>query len=257
MNDQKIGAAFRALRIRRGWRQSDVATKAAVSPGVVSLIERGHLEHVSTQALRRVAAALDVRLDVSIWMPHGELDRLLNAGHAALHEALAQHLDRLPGWIHAPEVSFAIYRERGVVDILAFHEPTGSLLVIELKTEFVSLEDLLTTMDIRLRHAAKIGRDRGWQAQSVSAWLVFAESATNRRRVREHAAALGAVFRADGRQMRGWLLKPVGTIRALSFWANFNGTTGKQMDSGRRRVRVRARARPVGLNAKTVELARV
>ena len=62
----------------------------------------------------------------------------------------------LPGWVHAPEVSFAFYAERGVIDILAFHEPTGSLLVIELKTEFVSLEDLLGTMDIRMSHAADI-----------------------------------------------------------------------------------------------------
>jgi len=253
----RVGAAFRAVRIRRGWRQTDVAQKAGVSPGVVSLIERGHIEHVSTRALRGVAAALDIRLDITLRLPHGELDRLMNEGHAALHEELARYLDRLPGWIHAPEVSFAVYRERGVIDILAFHASTGSLLVIELKTEFVSLEDLLTTMDVRLRHAAAIGRGRGWQVRSVSAWVVFAESATNRRRVRAHSAALRSAFPADGRLMRGWLHKPDGVIRALSFWANFNGITAKQTVAGRRRVRVRDTGRHVARSRTTVELAQV
>ena len=163
----------------------------------------------------------------------------MNAGHAALHEALARHLARLPGWVHAPEVSFAIYRERGVIDILAFHEPTGSLLVIELKTEIVSIENLLTTMDIRMRHAAQIARDRGWNARSVSAWVVVAESDMNRGRVDGHRAALRAAFPADGRRMRAWLRRPEGRVRALSFWADFSATTGIGNAAARRRVRVR------------------
>ena len=133
---------------------------------------------------------MEVHLTFSIRLPHGELERILNADHSALHEALARYIPQLPGWVHAAEVSFAIYGERGVIDILAFHEPTGSLLVIELKTELVSLEDLLSTMDIRMRHAAQIGRERGWQARSVSAWVVVADSDMNRRRANQHRAAL-------------------------------------------------------------------
>src|SRR3954451_3293120 len=154
MDDQRVGTALRAVRIRRGLRQVDVAKRARVSAGIISSIERGHLEDVSTKALRRVAAALDVRVEITLRLRHGELERLMNSGHAAMHEALARHFSGLPGWVHAPEVSFAIYGERGIIDILAFHPPSGSLLVIELKTEFVSLEDLLSTMDIRLRHAS-------------------------------------------------------------------------------------------------------
>jgi hypothetical protein len=181
------------------------------------LIERGHLERVSVRALRRVAAALEVQATISVWLTHGELDRLLNAGHAALHEQIARHFETLAGWVQAPEVSFAVYSERGVIDILAFHEPTGSLLVIELKTELVSLEDLLTTMDVRMRHAAKIAADRGWRAKSVSAWVVIADSRTNRRRVADHSAALRSAFPSNGHAMRSWLLRPTAPIRALSF----------------------------------------
>ncbi|MDQ3407393.1 MAG: helix-turn-helix domain-containing protein [Chloroflexota bacterium] len=31
MDDARVGAALRAIRIRRGWRQADVATRAGVS----------------------------------------------------------------------------------------------------------------------------------------------------------------------------------------------------------------------------------
>jgi transcriptional regulator with XRE-family HTH domain len=240
MDDQRLGAAFRAVRIRRELRQSDVARRARVSPGAVSLIERGHLTSVSTRVLRKIAQALEIQISYRLWLPHGEVDRLINAGHAALHEAISRYLDGLPGWLHAPEVSFAIYRERGVIDILAFHAPTGSLLVIELKTEIVSIEDILSTMDIRLRHAATIARGRGWQATTVSAWLVVAESDLNRARARDHRSALRSAFPADGRAMRSWLREPKGAIRALSFWANFTPGTVKGVASARRRVRRRA-----------------
>jgi transcriptional regulator with XRE-family HTH domain len=239
VQDSRVGAAFKAVRLRHGWRQADVAHRARVSPGVVSLIERGHLDCVSVPAFRCVAAALEIRAEISLSLPHGEIDRLLAAGHAALHESLARHLTGLPGWVHAPEVSFAVYGERGIIDILAFHPETGSLLVIELKTELVSLEDLLGTMDIRMRHATKIARERGWHPRTVSAWVVFADSATNHRRVRSHDHALRAAFPADGHALRRWLRNPSGSIRALSFWANDSVTTANRVVAGRRRVRVR------------------
>ena len=95
MDDQRVGAAFRAVRIRRGWRQQDLAARARVSAAGVSLIERGHLERVSPRAFRRVAAALEIRVITTLRLPHGELDRLLNQGHAALHEGTARYLGGL------------------------------------------------------------------------------------------------------------------------------------------------------------------
>ncbi|MEO6349300.1 MAG: helix-turn-helix domain-containing protein [Candidatus Limnocylindrales bacterium] len=246
MNDQRAGAALRAIRIKRRWRQKDLAGKARVSSATISLIERGHLDAVSVPAFRRVTAALDVRAEVNLWLAHGDLDRLLNGGHAALHESMARFFEKLPLWTHAPEVSFAIYSEKGVIDILAFHEPTGSLLVIELKTEFVSLEDLLTTMDVRVRHAARIARDRGWIAKTVSAWIVFAESRTNRRRVAAHSAALRAAYPSDGHAMRSWLLRPSGSAKAISFWTDSEVAAVRQAVGATRRVRLRRDATQSG-----------
>jgi len=245
MDDQRVGVALRATRIRRGLTQRELATRCGVSAGLVSLVERGHLEAVSLRVLRRLARQLDISVVLGLRSRAGDLDRLVNAGHSALHEELAHYLDSLPGWVHAPEVSFAIYGERGVIDILAFHASTGSLLLIELKTELVSMEGLLMTMDVRLRHAREIASDRGWTASSVSAWVVVADSASNRRRAASHGAMLRSALPDDGRRIRGWLRRPIGTVKALSFWSNSNPGAVTRTHAVRRRVRRRQTGRNV------------
>lgn len=101
MEDARIGAALRAVRIRQGWRQADVARRAEVSRALVSVMERGHMDRVSLAAVRRVAQALGIRLDLAVRWRAGDLDRLLNAGHAALHEELARYVETLPDWLQA------------------------------------------------------------------------------------------------------------------------------------------------------------
>ena len=83
-----------------------------------------------------------------------------------------------------------------------------------------AVNELMGTLDRKGRLAAHIARDRGWHAASVGVWLIVADSAMNRRRVRSHASTLRAALPADGRMVTGWLRRPVGPIRCLSFWAN-------------------------------------
>ena len=237
MDDVRLGSLFRAIRIRRGWRQADLAVRTSVSRGFISLVERGHLATVSLRALRRVAVALEVSLDVVPRWRGGDAARILQAGHAALHESIAQHLDAVGGWEHAPEVSFSIFGERGVIDILAFHRESASLLVIELKTEVVDVEDLLVTMDRRRRLAKAIAAERGWAGTSVSGWVVIAESDMNRRLLRQYAATLRAAFPGDGRAVRAWLRRPASRVLALSTWANANADGANQRIAPRKRVR--------------------
>jgi hypothetical protein len=77
-------------------------------------------------------------------------------------------IGRQPGWSVVAEVSFAIYGERGVVDLLAWHEATDSLVVIELKTAIVDIDEILGTLDRKRRLAVRIAAERGWKARSVS-----------------------------------------------------------------------------------------
>jgi transcriptional regulator with XRE-family HTH domain len=224
-------------------RQQDVAARAGVHRATISLIERGHSETLSFRVVARVAAVLEMRLDVVARWRGGELDRLVNAGHSRMHEFVAEMFDGLPDWITQPEVSFAIFRERGIIDILAFHAPSGSLLVIELKTEIVDVQALVGGVDVKARLAIRIARERGWAARSVSVWVAIADSRTNRRRLAAHRSMLRAAFPDDGRQMRSWLRKPIGVLRVLSFVTPANGSSASQKWAPVKRVR-RAAGRP-------------
>ena len=218
MSDQRVGASVRAVRVRRRLRQSDVATRAGVSRAFVSLVERGHLDQVSLGMLRRVASALDIRVDVVARWRAGELDRLLNARHSTLHETIARFLGASSGWVYAPEVSFSVYGERGVIDILAFHAASGCLLVIELKTEIVDVQELVGTFDRKMRLARDIAVARGWEPRSVSGWIVVQRDRTNQRRFEAHRSMLRAACPHDARAMRSWVAQPSGTVRGLSMW---------------------------------------
>jgi transcriptional regulator with XRE-family HTH domain len=223
MSDQRLGAAIRQVRVRRGWRQVDLARRSGVTQPTISRIERGHLGRLSLDRLRGVAAELDIRVDVIGRWRAGDLDRLLNSRHSALHESIARAFRDLPGWILAPEVSFAIYRERGVIDILAWHPVRRALLVIELKTDIADVNELVGTVNRKGRLAETIARERGWirpgdPRPSVSTWVIVSDSATNKRRVRVHGAMLRAAFPSDGRTVAGWLRDPRAPMRCLSFW---------------------------------------
>ncbi len=137
-----------------------MSTAAGVPLSVVRRVEHGRLGGVDIADLRSIAASLDVSVDMSIRWHGGDLGRLINARHAAMHEVMAQRFADLPGWALEPEVSFLLYGERGAIDGLAWHAPSRSLLVIELKTEFVDINGLMRSVDRKRRLAAEIGTGR-------------------------------------------------------------------------------------------------
>ncbi len=239
MDDQRVGTALRSIRIRRGLRQADVAAMARVSPSTISRIERDHLGSFSLSTLRRVSACLDARLDVIARWRAGDLDRMLNARHSRLHELVARRFRGLSDWRVAPEVSFWIRGERGVVDILAFNRAADMLLVIELKTDIVDVNELVGTVDRKRRLAIEIAREPGWivgPSTRTSVWVIVAEGSTNRRRVGAHRTMLRAAFPIDGRTVPGWLPRPSEPIRVLSFWSDEHPQTARSGLAAIRRV---------------------
>ena len=219
MDDQRLGATIRAIRVRRGWRQADLAARSGVSPATISRLERGHPGSLTLNMIRRVAGALDVRVDLVPRWRAGDLDRLLNAKHSQLHELVARWFaTELPAWVLAPEVSYAIYRERGVIDIIAWHPGRRAILVIELKTDIVDVNQLIGKVGEKARLVREIVKDRGWHPLTVSTWVIVAAGRTNRARLGAHKAVLRAAFPADGRTMRAWLADPTGSVAGLSMW---------------------------------------
>ena len=238
MDDAAIGRVYRAVRIRKRLRQVDVALAAKTSQDTVSRLERGAVGGMTVAQIRAIGEAIGITLDLVPRWRGGELDRLLGARHSALHEAVATRFATLPGWSAVPEVTFSIYGERGAIDVLAWHEPTRTLLVIELKTEIVDVQELIGTLDRKRRLAPKIAKERGWRPAVVGTWVIFAEARTNRRRFATHRAVLRAALRADGHAMRLWLAEPSGPIAALSFWPSTDGLGGTGRLAPVRRVRI-------------------
>lgn len=239
MDDVRIGNTLRVIRIRKHLRQVDVARRARVSRQLVGRLEGGAAGRYPLDATRAVAAALGIRLDVRPRWQGADLDRLVNAAHAELHESVAARLGELAGWTWLPEVTFAHYGERGVIDILAWHAESRSLLIIELKTELVDPQELVATMHRRVRLGPVIGREHGWDPVTVSAWVIVRSSRTEKRRLRQHEGLLRAAFPRDGRAMRRWLRDPGEPVSALSFWTDV--TPGGLRHACRPTKRVRRR----------------
>lgn len=217
MEDQRIGSALRALRLRRRLRQVDVAAAAGIPRGAVMRIEAGRLDEVSFGYVRRMARVLDARFEGLVRWRGADLDRLVNRGHALMHEAAFRWLKEVGGWFALPEVSFARNGERGVIDIVAWHAASRILLVIELKTRIVDINDLMATMDLRRRVAWQIAKEHGWDPVAVGVWVIVAPGRSNGRALADHATVLRAKFPADGRSMRRWLSRPSADIAGLSF----------------------------------------
>jgi transcriptional regulator with XRE-family HTH domain len=229
VNDQQLGRLVRAIRLRRRLRQVDLATAACVSHATVSLLERGHCASLSLATIRRIAAALDVRADLTAWWRGGDADRLMNRRHSLLAESFAAFMATAAGWVVEPEVSFAIYGERGIIDQLAWHPATSHLLVIELKTEFVDVNEMLGTIDRKVRLARTVAAGRGWTARHVSAWVIASSTRTNRRHASQHSALLRSRLRLDGRQLKPFLRDPSEATSGLAFWTDSNpGSTSPE-----------------------------
>ena len=233
------------MRLKRQWRQVDLAARAGVSETIVSRIERGRLTEVSIEALENVAAALDVQLtNVARWRG-GDLDRMLNARHANRAERAIAWLTSLGPWVVRPEVSFAFDRERGIVDLLAWWPDRRALLIVELKTDIVDVGELVGTFRRKLRLARRIAADQGWHPDVIGACLLIDEGRTNRRRVADHALTLRSFLPDDGRHLRAWLRDPQGTLGALAFLPDPQSTNVRRNVATVRRVRP-GRSKPAG-----------
>jgi transcriptional regulator with XRE-family HTH domain len=217
MEDARLGRTIRVLRQRRGWRQVDLASRCKLGRSAISNIERGHADRYTVGSIRDVLRALGADSTISVrWGGPGDLDRLLDRDHAALVRTWAE-LHAAHGWEIWPEASFSVYGERGRVDLLAFHPPTGVLEVAEMKTGIWDLQDTIGRLDTKVRLAPRLAAGRGWAVGQVVGALVIAEGRTARRRFEEHAV-LFAPYAVRGRAAKAFVKSPTpGATGLLAF----------------------------------------
>jgi transcriptional regulator with XRE-family HTH domain len=208
VNDLGVGTLFRAVRIRRGMRQEDVAEAAGVTRWWVSRVEQGHLDGLPIDRLRALAGVLEIRLELVASWRGADGARILNERHSRMHDLVAARLAAAPGWEYATEVTFSEFGERGTIDILAWHAASRTLLVIELKTELPDPAGLVAQVDRYRRLARTVARARGWDPLVVAAWVLVAESDLNRDQLARHRVMLRNAFPLDGRFLRRRLRDP-------------------------------------------------
>ena len=243
MDTVAFGRGFKALRIRKRMTQDDLAAAARVSRGAIARIEGGRADRVTVETLERVARPLGARVVCRLsWNGEG-LDRLLDSAHAGIVEQTVRIL-REAGWQVATEVSFNHFGERGSVDVLAFHEATSCLLVVEVKSWVPDVQATILTLDRKERLGAGIALARGWEARSVARLLVIRDGRTARRRIEEHKITFGNAFPDRVARIRAWLRRPdaQSPLRGLWFLTDEShliarqrvrrGRAGAERDSG-------------------------
>lgn len=207
------------LRLRKNWRQSDVADRAGISSSAVGRHEQGRIG--SLPGFEKHAAVFGLRVDVRVVGRAGNLIRLNDEEHARIVELVAGWL-RDAGFLTETEASFNEWGERGRIDLLAFDPATGTLVIVEVKTQLLDLQDLFGGLNVKGRLAARIAERRGWTVRRHVTVLAAANTSANRAVVREHPTLFADfarrrlsadALRQDGRLLhwvdaaseRGWL----------------------------------------------------
>ena len=216
VEDVQVGLVIRAVRIRRGIRQRDVAEQAGVSQSQVSRIERGDLGPATYQSIRKVAAAVGVHVALTPRWRGVELAKLLDERHVAIVQQVVARLADL-GWEVRPELTFAVGRETGSIDIFAWLPAYRAVLVIEVKSLVPDMQAMLSAIDRKRRLANTLARQLGWQPSLVGTVLVLPDEGQARNAVERYRAILDASFPARTVAVRRWLRQPDGDIRGIWF----------------------------------------
>jgi transcriptional regulator with XRE-family HTH domain len=210
MDPIRLGRAIRHLRRRRGWTQARLGSAAGLSRETVSRVETGEVGSLRIDTLVRLAAAMDVGVDIGLRWRGEALDRLLDEAHANLVERVVEMLAAV-GWETAVEVTFSRYGERGAIDVLARHPAAGSVLAVEVKSVVPDLQAMLAGLDRKARLARFVVEERGWdRPTTISRLVVLPAGRTVQRRLATHRSTLASALPDRGASVRAWMRRPEG-----------------------------------------------
>lgn len=244
-----IARLLRAVRLRRDWRQADVAARARMSAAGIGRHENGRFG--SLRSLEQHASALGLRVEVRLTGRGGELAKLRDEEHAAIVEFFAGWF-RDAGFTTEVEASFSQWGERGRVDLLAHDPVTALLVIVEIKTQLVDLQDLMGALNVKERLAPTVARTRGWAVRRQLTLLGVASTHANRGLTRTHRSLFGAfaprrltraALSGDATRILCWV-PPEATSRSRPWVA------GRQRVIRRQRIGGGNRGRPVRTDTK-------
>jgi hypothetical protein len=192
---------------------------------------------MTLRTIRRVGDAAGVRLELAPRMSAAEVTNLLDAGHARLVE-IALRLFRENAWDAVVEYTFNHFGDRGSVDILGWHAATATLVIVEVKTRLLDVQELLGTLDRKCRVVPMlVARERAWRASAVGRLLIVEDRVAARRVVKSHANTFDAAIPARTRLVRAWIAAPDGPLAGIAFLSPTTGGRDNRVSAGVQRVR--------------------
>ena len=118
------------------------------------------------------------------------------------------------------------------MDVLAWHEESRTLLIVEVKSRLTDLQAMFTSLARKLRVVpALVLRDHGWRPRHVGRLIVMPGTTANRSVVANHAATFATMFPERMPAIRSWMRAPDRSLGGLWFIANVHGANAKQAPS--------------------------
>jgi transcriptional regulator with XRE-family HTH domain len=171
----ELGRLCRETRIELDITQSELAASAGIDRGHLARIETGRA-NPSLDVVERVIDALGLVIGISATRPI-VIGR--PAGGDLVHARCSAYVDRrmrAAGWLVAREVEVVHGRSHGWIDLLAFDPRTGTIVIIEIKTEVDDLGAVERQLGWYERDAMRLAASIGWSARRQASWLLLLAS---------------------------------------------------------------------------------
>jgi len=149
--------------------------------------------NASMDVVADVAEALVLELDLTARLPFIAGGRQRDPVHALMVGYVQRRLETA-GWRTAREVEIVHGRSHGFIDLLAFDEATGTLLVIEVKSELDDVGGIERTLAWYEREAWAAARRLGWRPRRAASWLLALATEQAEARIRANRESLGRGF---------------------------------------------------------------
>jgi transcriptional regulator with XRE-family HTH domain len=167
----RIGVIVRTGRESLRWTKTHLGERTGISRQMIAAVESGQ----GNPSLDVIAALLD-GLDIDLELVgRGPIAIDGSRSHDAAHAICSAYVQRrleAGGWEVAREVRIEDGRYIGWIDLLAFHPPTRTLLVIEVKTRIDDIGAIERSIDWHARGARRAAERQGWQPERIGAWVL-------------------------------------------------------------------------------------
>jgi transcriptional regulator with XRE-family HTH domain len=167
----RIGAIVRTGREEQRWTKTNLGERSGISRQMVAALESGKA-NPSLDVIGALLEALDIEVDV---VARGPVQVAASGPADAAHAICSAYVQRrlvAAGWQVEREVRITDRRYLGWIDILAFHEATATLVVIEVKTRIDDVGAIERSLDWHVRGAVGAAERLGWHPRRVVAWVV-------------------------------------------------------------------------------------